>query len=560
MHFFARFYILLTTQICLAACSVSPRFPPLLDATLEELRQGLDSGLFTSTDLVTAYVARINEVQAELHVVNELNPDALFIASERDAERLRDDQSWSRYWPWRKQRGSLHGIPVLVKDNIGTYDKMNTTAGSYALVGARVKEDSTVVAKLRQAGAIILGKTSLAEWAACRSKNSTSSWSAYGGQTYGAYFPGQDPSGSSSGSAVGTSLGLTWASLGTETMGSIMHPSHLGNLVGIKPTLGLTSRYMVIPISEHRDAVGPMARTVKDAAHLLSAIAGRDPHDNYTSAIPFDKLPDYVSACRGPSFIKGKRLGVSRDLMKLTPDTTADIAPEVFEEALDTLREAGAIIVDNIAFPQIEPYQVREWFSSLLGSDFMTDLPRYFAALEVNPYNITSIQELMDFTHKHPLENYPEHDTITWENIIKSGRGNESPEFWGNYSQIPKRFGHSSILGALKNYTLDAMILPAPHVYPAAAVLGIPAITVPMGRTPVDSPVVENSFGGMNETAPNQPMGLGFTGPEFSEELLIGLAHGFEQLTMFRKRVKPYIWPATELGDVVAGRLVWTDL
>jgi amidase len=181
----------------------------------------------------------------------------------------------------------LHGLPILIKNNIATADKMNNTAGSWSLVGAKVPRDSTMAVKLRKAGAIILGKTNLSQWANYRSSNSSNGWSAYGGQTYGAYYPGQDPSGSSSGSGVSSSLGLAFASLGTETDGSILSPSQMNNIVGIKPTVGLTSRSLVIPISEHQDTVGPMARTVKDAAYILQAIAGPDQYDNYTSAIPW---------------------------------------------------------------------------------------------------------------------------------------------------------------------------------------------------------------------------------------------------------------------------------
>lgn len=217
-------------------------FPSLLDVTLEELAVGLESGLFTSIDLVNAYVARIDEVNGTLRAVTQLNPDAVAIASELDAERANGTV-----------RGPLHGIPILIKNNIGTNDSMDNTAGSYALAGARIPRDSTIAAKLRKAGAVILGKTNLSQWANFRSDNSSSGWSAIGGQVIGAYFPQQDPSGSSSGSGVSSSIGLAFAALGSETDGSIISPSDVNNLVGIKPTVGLTSRDLVIPISEHQD-------------------------------------------------------------------------------------------------------------------------------------------------------------------------------------------------------------------------------------------------------------------------------------------------------------------
>jgi amidase len=283
-------------------------FPSLLDVTTEELITGLESGLFTSVDLVNAYIARIGEVNGTNHAVTQLNPDALAIAQALDDERANGTS-----------RGPLHGIPVLIKNNIATFDSMDNTAGSYVFAGAKVPRDSTMAAKLRQAGAVILGKTNLSQWANFRSDNSSNGWSAIGGQVIAAYFPDQDPSGSSSGSGVSSSLALAHFCLGSETDGSIISPSDASNLVGIKPSVGLTSRSLVIPISEHQDTVGPMARTVKDAAYLLNAIAGFDETDNYTSAIPYPDyvLPDYVAACNF-SALSGVRLGVPRNVFDVS--------------------------------------------------------------------------------------------------------------------------------------------------------------------------------------------------------------------------------------------------
>ncbi|KAL1855192.1 hypothetical protein VTK73DRAFT_8628 [Phialemonium thermophilum] len=261
-------------------------YPKLYDAKLEDLTGGLESGCFTSVDLVKTYLARIDEVNDQLHAVLEVNPDALDIAAQLDAERAAGHT-----------RGPLHGIPILVKDNIATCDKMNNTAGSYALLGAKVPRDSPTVAKLRAAGAVILGKTNLSQWAQYRSNNGTSGWSSVGGQVYGPYYPHEDPYGSSSGSGVASALGLAFASLGTETHGSIVMPSNRAHCVGIKPSVGLTSRYLVVPISLHQDTVGPIARSVRDAATVLSVIAGADEYDSYTSAIPNGGvLPDYLRA------------------------------------------------------------------------------------------------------------------------------------------------------------------------------------------------------------------------------------------------------------------------
>lgn len=288
-------------------------FPRAIDVTTEDLKYGLETAMFTSEDLVKMYLARIMQVNGTLHMVTETNPDALSIAKQLDAERAAGNI-----------RGPLHGLPILIKNNIATMDKMNNTAGSFALLGAKVPRDSTVAAKLRKAGAIILGKTNLSQWANFRSDNTSNGWSAYGGQTFGVYYPQQDPSGSSSGSGVSSAIGLALATLGTETDGSVVSPGEKSALAAIKPTVGLTSRHLVIPLSEHQDTVGTMARTVKDAAYLLQAIAGRDPLDNYTSAAPAT-LPDYVAACKFDS-LRGVRLGVPRNVVAAYRDASTGMS------------------------------------------------------------------------------------------------------------------------------------------------------------------------------------------------------------------------------------------
>lgn len=527
-----------------AGTAENNKFPPLLDATLEELRHGLDAGDFSSVDLTKAYIARINEVQNDLRAVNEINPDALAIAAELDAAREKNKGI--------HKLGPLHGIPILLKDIIATQDKMNNTAGSFALLGAEVPEDSTVVAKLRRAGAIILGKANLSQWANYRSLNGSSGWSAYGGQAVGAYFADQDPSGSSSGSAIASSIGLAWASLGTETDGSIMSPSHINNVVGIKPTVGLTSRYLVVPISEHQDTVGPLARTVKDAAYLLSAIAGEDKNDNYTSAIPFKcKFPDYVAACK-KSGLKGRRIGVPRQMTTAFQDPACDPALAIFDSALDVLRSAGAIVVDNIKMPGLDHIFEKPYGDVVLGADYIADLPKeYLSKLKTNPNNITSVSDLQDFTRNLPSEDYPERDTGVWQEALDLGFDNTSPQFWGNYTEQIYYAGPQGLTGALKNHSLDAIVVPTPYSYFLSAVLGTPAISVPFGKAPADTKPQKNSFGNLYVTAPNQPFGLGFAGAKFSEEMLIGMAYAFEQRTNVRKQVHPHIQPKTELKDVV---------
>lgn len=521
-------------------------FPSLLDADLEDLAAGLEKGLFTSVDLVTTYTRRILEVNSTLKAVTQLNPDALAIAAELDAARSSG-----------AVKGPLHGIPILLKDNIATADKMDNTAGSYALVGAKVPEDSTVAAKLRKAGAIILGKTNLSEWANSRSKNYTSGWSATGGQTEGAYYPQQDPSGSSSGSGVAIALGLALASLGTETHGSILAPSDANNLVGIKPSVGLTSRYLVVPISEHQDTVGPMARTVKDAAYLLSAIVGRDPNDNYTSAIPFptDQPPNYVSACDYFA-LRGARIGVPRNLIELDDQSFAPILP-AFEKALSTLRSAGATIIDDLVLSGYETLKKENFsFESIvMNTDFPRNLASYFSQLTINPHNILSLKDVERFTHSDPREEWPLKDTLAWDRAFNVSSTTSDAEAWGNYTALQRYAGGAEgLFGTLRRHSLDAMVLPTLWSTTLPAVLGSPVVSVPMGKYPEDARKLKNGYGNQWLVAPGVPFGLAFMGERFSEKRLIGLAYAYEQRTKVRGQVRPYLVPRTEVGDVVVGK------
>jgi amidase len=449
----------------------------------------------------------------------------------------------------------LHGLPILIKNNIATADKMNNTAGSWSLVGARVSRDSTMAAKLRKAGAIILGKTNLSQWANFRSSNSSNGWSAYGGQTYGAYYPGQDPSGSSSGSGVASSLGLAFASLGTETDGSILSPSQINNLVGIKPTVGLTSRSLVIPISEHQDTVGPMARTVKDAAYVLQAIAGPDQYDNYTSAIPWASntthytVPDYVAACKFDALL-GKRIGIPRNVIGARTKGSAPIL-NAFESALTVLRNAGAIIVENTNYTAYASYPTSTAEDTVLNGDFVPNLAAYLAQLSYNPQNVHTLADVTNFTQHFSLEEYPSRDTAVFDSALALNFTNTSPKFWAAYQEDLYLGGPGGILGALDTYDLDAVVLPTAYSPGISAIIGAPVITVPLGAYPANTTVVTNARGNLNATAPNVPFGISFAGRKWSEELLVGVAYAFEQRTMVREKVKPYVEPKMELRDVL---------
>ena len=515
-------------------------YPRLEDATLSELTAGLESARFSSVDLVNAYLARIEETNGILHAVTEVNPDALAIAKSLDDARFRG-----------KVLGPLHGLPVLLKDNIATDDRLNNTAGSYALLGATVPEDSTVAAKLRRAGAIILGKANMSQWAQARSLNDSSGWSAYGGQTYGAYYPLQDPSGSSSGSGVATSIGLAWATIGTETAGSIVFPAHANGVVGIKPTVGLTSRYLVVPISEHQDTVGPLARTVTDAAYLLQAIAGPDDKDNYTSAIPFrdGELPDYVAACK-MSGLEGKRVGVSRALLGEHP---REAVLAHFEAALEVLRSAGATIVDDIPLPGLQRLLDERLMVFGAWADMISDIAKYFSLLKDNPHNITTLAELRDFTRAHPLEGYPQYDTGVFDNALERGLNNTSPEYWALHARARYLSGPLGVTGAMENFSLDAIVTPTEHGSVMNAVLGLPAVGLPLGVYPPDTEIEHNEpRNNLVHVAPGMPFGITFLGGAFEEEKLIGMAYAFEQRTLAKP--KPIVRPRTELEDVVLRR------
>ncbi|KAM0257931.1 hypothetical protein ACHAQJ_004089 [Trichoderma viride] len=508
-------------------------FPSLLNATLDQLTEGLRSGHFTSVQLTKAYLARIEQVNEAVHAVVETNPDALVIAKSLDEERASG-----------AVRGPLHGIPVLVKNNIATKDKMNTTAGSQLLIGATVPRDAFVVQKLRDAGAVILGKTNMSQWANFRTSDfHLNGWSSHGGQNFAAYHANQDPSGSSSGSGVATDLGLAWAALGTETDGSIICPAQRSSIVGLKTTLGLTSRALVIPISEHQDTVGSMARTVKDAAHLLQAIAGEDPHDKYTAGIP--RIPDYVAACKNT--LAGARIGVPwkaiGDSVEKEPHLAGEV--EAFRKSLSVLEAAGAVVIEA-DYTSTEA-EIREFEMPVMRADIPVNLASYLSQLTSNPSNIHTLADVREQTQKHPLEAYPQRDTGSWDACLFEQKwDNTDPKFQETYERLQELGGPGGLLGVLDRHDLVAMVMPSRIAPMWAAVVGAPSITVPMGHHLETEPVFEKD--GLVETGPGIPIGISFLGRKWSEESLLGLAFGFEERTKVRDReVKRVVVPTAEI-------------
>ncbi|KAL8868674.1 MAG: hypothetical protein Q9174_004835, partial [Haloplaca sp. 1 TL-2023] len=516
-------------------------FPLLDDISIENLHTLFDNGSLTSVNLVHAYIERITEINPSLRAVGEINPDALDIARALDAERYMG-----------RVRGPLHGIPILIKacDNIATKDQMNNTAGSYALVGAKVSRESSVVTRLRDAGAIMLGKATMGEWAQCRSRKASSShgWSAYGGQVLGAYYPQQDPSGSSSGSAVAVSIGLAVGSIGTETSGSIVNPAERSNVVGIKPTLGLTSRDMTIPISLRQDTLGPIGRTVKDAAYMLTAIAGKDTFDNWTSTQPYDVTPDYVKACNYLG-LKGARVGIPRNGIDYYTDDSTKPVMAAFEKAVQTVRDAGARVIEEANFSSFDPPSFARNSSIVLDTDFVSGLADYLSSLSANPNQIHSLHDIAHFTKAHSGEEFPDRDTYVWDRQLGRNLTSSSAESWAAYQANLLMGGENGVVGALDRHKLDALIMPTFSSFHLPAIAGLPVVTVPLGFYPAQTPLKKNLKRTMVSVAPNIPFGISFVGRRWSEEKLISLAYAFEQRTMIRRKMKPYVRPTFELSD-----------
>ncbi|PCH37606.1 amidase signature enzyme [Wolfiporia cocos MD-104 SS10] len=523
--------------------------PDLYEASVIELQDGLNAGYFTSVDLVKAYFARIEEVNLQgpqLRAVIETNPSALAQAAALDAERQA-----------KGPRSLLHGIPVLVKDNIATVasEGMNTTAGSYSMLHSIVPDDAGVIKRLRAAGAIILGKANLSEFAHFRG-NLASGWSGRGGQCTNAYFPHADPCGSSAGSAVAASIGLAAVTLGTETDGSITCPANQNNLAGIKPTVGLTSRAGVIPISEHQDTVGPLTRSVADAAIVLSVIAGPDPNDNFTLAQP-SPVPDYLLALNRDA-LAGRRIGVPRAVFLNDSITGNDpYVNVVFEEALATIRALGATVVDPADLPSAYAIAHSGNETIVLDVDFKIQLNAWYESLLENPSGVRSLAELIQFNNDYPALEEPPRYTDQSILIASEETSGFNSTYYSSLAYDREMGATSGIDAALRMYDLDALVLPAPgFTTTPAAIAGYPIVTVPMGFYPEN---VTIGLAGPETVypAPGVPIGLSFLGTAFSEFNLVSYAFAYEQHTHTRLARRAYAEaiPTTQLWDVLYGQV-----
>jgi amidase len=485
------------------------------EMTIPELQASIASGKYTTHSLVQRYLERIEALDKQGPAVNaiiELNPDALGIADAQDKQRQA-----------RKPGGILQGVPILVKDNLDTRDKMMTTAGSLALVGARPPKDSMVVQKLRAAGAVIIGKTNLSEWANIRSSHSTSGWSGRGGLTKNPYALDRNACGSSSGSGVAVSANFCAAAIGTETDGSIVCPAHANGIVGIKPTVGLVSRAGIVPISHSQDGAGPMARTVADAALLLSVIAGTDPDDPATASIANKRPIDYRQYL-DPKGLRGARIGVARKYFGFSEPVDA-----LMENVLAAMRSEGAILVDPADIESFGKFGDTELLVFMY--ELKADLNAYLAKLG-DSSRVHSLKDVIEFNEKNKDKEMP---WFGQDLLIKAeSKGPLTDKAYVEALEKNHLLARAQgIEGLMDKNKLDAIV--APTAGPscvtdllngdhftggssdAAAVAGYPNINVPAGF-----------IGGM-------PVGISFFGRAWSEPTLIKVAYAFEQAVKARK-------------------------
>ena len=505
----------------------APRPFELDEMTIAELQDGMKSGKFTSRSIVKKYLDRIDEIDKKGPAINsviEVNPDAVAIAESLDRERKE-----------KGSRGPLHGIPILIKDNIDTADRMMTTAGSLALLGSTPSQDSFVAKRLREAGVVILGKTNLSEWANFRSNHATSGWSGRGGQTKNPYVLDRNPCGSSSGSGAAAAANLCAAAIGTETDGSVVCPSSANSLVGIKPTLGIVSRAGIIPIAHSQDTPGPMARTVTDAAVLLGALTGIDPRDSATKLSQGKSKRDYTQFLDKDG-LRGARLGVARKYFGFN-----DQVDKLMNELLGEMKKLGAVIVDPAEIPTSGKFDDSEL--EVLLYEFKADLNAYLAGLG-SKAPVHSLKEIIEFNEKNRDKEMPYFGQDLF--IKAEAKGPLSGKKY--LAALRKNHLLSRTQGidfVMRKYQLDALIAPTGGpAWPtdwitgdhftggyssASAVAGYPHLTVPAGYV----------FG--------LPFGISFFGAAYSEPTLIKFAYAFEQATKVRRT--PRFLSSADLKD-----------
>lgn len=478
----------------------------IIETTIDEIQQIMSAGDLTSTDLVQMYLHRIAVFDSKIHSVVEINPDAIHIASSLDTERIKSGS-----------RGMLHGIPILIKDSIDTGDKMHTSAGSLALANYKSEQDAFVVEKLRKAGAVLLGKTNMMEWAHFMSLEMPSGYSSKGEQTLNPYGPRKFDvgDGSSVGSGAAISSNLATASIGTETSGSILTPSLKNSLVGIKPTVGLISRQGVIPISHSQDTVGPMARTVKDAAYLLSEMVGFDEKDSVTLTLPRNKI-DYATDLRQTDLVEF-RIGIAGE-----PFTSSLCKNEIkmLKRVKSSLKTLGATLVDHVDIPSAQKgWDYKDYSVQLY--EFKAGINAYLHFTHSsNP--IRSLADVIQFNEDNPDEMLKYGQNLLLQSQETSGRLIE-PEYVFSLERDRWLSRERGIDYALKEYKLDAIVFSGDRGREIAALAGYPTVIVPAGFYPS-----------------GEPYGISFTGTAFCEETLLKIAYTFEQFTNHRMPPKLY--------------------
>ncbi|KAJ1270220.1 hypothetical protein BS78_06G037300 [Paspalum vaginatum] len=497
--------LLAISVVALAAGGARARGFRFEEATIDSIHRGFKNGSLTSTALVRFYLGQIARLNPQLHAVIEVNPDAVRDAERADAERASGH---------RRASGGLHGVPVLIKDLIATRDRLNTTAGSFAMLGSVVRRDAGVVARLRRTGAVVLGKSNLPEWGNFRNAAGLDGWSARGGQAMNPYVMSVDPCQASTGSAIAAAANMAAVTLGTETVASILCPASVNAVVGIKPTVGLTSRSGVIPFTLRQDTVGPLCRTVADAVHVLDAIVGYDALD----AAATSAASKYIPNGGYRQFLKinglcGKRIGIPNGFSSFENGT---VKHRVYKKHINTMRQHGAIVIENLDIANLSVSQniTRSGFLAAAPAEFKFYLNNYLSNLSYSP--VRSLAEIIAFNNDHPVEEKLKQYGQQLLLLSESTTGIGARERAAIHQM--EELSANGVEKLIKEHRLDAIFTPDSSVATVLAYNGLPGIEVPAGY---DEKGV--------------PFGICFGGLRGYEPRLIEMAYAFEQATMVRR-------------------------
>ncbi|NOU94285.1 amidase [Paenibacillus sp. LMG 31456] len=473
----------------------------IVEATIPNIQAALDSGEITSKGLVLIYLNRIasmDKLGLTINSILEINPDALFIADSLDVERAAQGP-----------RGPMHGIPILLKDNINTADKMHTSAGSLALANSYAGKDAFIVQRLRDAGAIILGKANMTEFANFMTQNMPSGYSSRGGQVLNPYNISTPTGGSSAGSGVAVACNFCTVSVGTETSGSILNPGNLSSTIGIKPTVGLISRTGILPLSNSQDTAGPMARTVTDAVLLLNVLVGMDASDPAMGTSLGRQCEDYTEFLNKDG-LNGARIGIPRDYYF---EELTDEQLTLFNHSVDIMRQHGAVIIDPADIKTAREIK----YSSVVLNEFKASLNAYLSQLGPDA-PVRTLKDIIEFNNKHPMETLKYGQTLLIQAEYNTSGTLTEPNYIQDRALDLKLCQQEGIDAVMKEFNLDALLFPADFGSRITSRAGYPSIVVPAGYT-----------------AAGVPFGVTFSAQAYCEPMLIKLAYSFEQHTQFRK-------------------------